>query len=74
MLSVKDTAKRLGISASKLYALVAARTISFYRVGGKILFAEADIDAYLASCRVGAVAPVATAPRTQIRLKHLRLS
>jgi excisionase family DNA binding protein len=73
-MTVAEAAKQIGISASKLYQLVAARAIAHYRVGGKIVFAKADIDAYLASCRVGAVAPEATAPRVQFRLKHLRLS
>jgi excisionase family DNA binding protein len=74
MLRVNEAAKRIGISASKLYQLIDGRQLSFYRVGGKILLAETDVDAYLASCRVGAVAPVATAPRARIKLKHLRLS
>jgi excisionase family DNA binding protein len=73
-MSVTEAAEKIGVSASKVYQLVAARRIAHYRVGGKILFSEADVDAYLASCRVGAVTPVATAPRVQIKLKHLRLS
>ncbi len=73
-MTVAEAADKIGISASKLYQLVAARRIPHYRVGGKILFSEADIAAYLESCRVGAIAPVATASRAQIRLKHLRLS
>ena len=73
-MTVAQAAEKIGISASKLYQLIAARAITHYRVGGKILFSQADVDAYLASCRVGAVAPVATAPRVQIKLKHLRLT
>lgn len=73
-MTVSEAAKRIGISASKLYQLVAARAICHYRIGGKILFSDADIDAFLASCRVGAAAPLATAPRGQIKLKHLKLS
>ena len=52
MFSVKEAAKRLGISQSKLYQLVSVRKIAHYRVGGKIVFAEADLTAYLNSCRV----------------------
>jgi excisionase family DNA binding protein len=68
-----ETARRIGISNSKLYQLVAARAIAHYRIGGKIVFFEADVDAYLASCRVGAAAPAAAAPRVPVKLKHLRL-
>jgi len=59
MFSVKEAAKRLGISQSKLYQLVSLRQIAHYRVGGKIVFGEADLVAYLDSCRVetGEVAP-----------------
>ncbi len=54
MLPVKQAAKRLGISQSKLYQLASERKIAHYRVGGKIVFAESDLDAYLDSCRVEA--------------------
>ena len=59
MFSVKEAAKRLGISQSKLYQLVSLRQIAHYRVGGKIVFADADLVAYLDSCRVetGEVGP-----------------
>jgi excisionase family DNA binding protein len=72
-MTVKDAAQRIGISASKLYQLVAGRRIAFYRVGGKIIFAEADVEAYLAACRVGAVTPGITAPRPRVVLKHIKL-
>ena len=62
-LTVLEVSKILGISASKLYQLVAGRRIAHYRVGGKILFMGEDVTAYLATCRVGAVAPIASAPR-----------
>jgi excisionase family DNA binding protein len=73
-MTIAQAANRIGISKSKLYQLVAARAIVHYRVGGKILFSESDVDSFLASCRVGAVTTVATAPRFQPKLKHLRLS
>lgn len=72
-MNVRETAKRIGISVSKLYQLVSARAISFYRVGGKIIFHEADIDAFLASCRVGAVTPMVAAPRARPVLRHISL-
>jgi len=73
-MTIAEAAPRLGISASKLYQLVAARAIAHYRVGGKIVFSQADIDDYLARCRVAAVAPVPAAPRVKLRLKHITLS
>lgn len=72
-MTVVEAARRIGISPSKLYQLAAARAIAHYRVGGKIVFFEADVDAYLASCRVGAVTPVVAAPRVHLKLKHLSL-
>jgi excisionase family DNA binding protein len=73
-MTVAGAAKKIGISPSKLYQLVAARAISHYRVGGKIVFFEADIDAYLAGCRVGAITCAVTTPRVQLKLKHLSLT
>jgi excisionase family DNA binding protein len=73
-MTVGEAANRIGISASKLYQLAAARRISHYRVDGKILFTEDDIAAFIQSCRVGTVVPVTAAPRVQLRLKHLTLS
>lgn len=73
-MNVRQAAQRIGISASKLYQLVARRAIAHYRIGGRIVFQDVDVDSYLASCRVGAVAPVATtAPSVPFRLKHLSL-
>lgn len=73
-MNVREAANRIGISASKLYQLVTRRAVAHYRIGGRIVFRDADIDAYLASCRVGAVAPAATtAPTVPPRLKHLSL-
>jgi len=75
-MTVSEAAKRIGISASKLYQLVSARHIAHYRVGGKIIFSESDVDAYLATCRVGAAATAGRANITSAsrpRLKHLKL-
>lgn len=72
-MTVKDAAKRIGISASKLYALIAARAVAFYRVGGKIILSEADVDAYLATCRVGVAEPIPATPLVRVKLKHISL-
>ena len=73
-MTVAQAADRIGISGSKLYQLISARAITFYRVGGKIIITDADVDAYVASCRVEAVTHKAAAPREQVKLKHLRLN
>lgn len=54
MIPVKEAAKRLGVSQSKLYQLVSKRKIAHYRVGGKIVFSESDLDDYLMNCRIEA--------------------
>jgi excisionase family DNA binding protein len=72
-MTVAEVAKKIGVSCSKLYQLVSARAIAHYRIGGKIVFFDSDVDAYLASCRVGAVTPSVTAPRMHPKLKHVSL-
>jgi excisionase family DNA binding protein len=72
-MTVADAAKKIGVSSSKMYTLVSARAISHYRIGGKIVFFDSDVDAYLASRRVGAVTPSVTVPRMRPKLKHLSL-
>ena len=52
MLTVKQATQLLGISRSKLYQLISARKLVHYRIGGKILLDEADLNSYLVSCRV----------------------
>lgn len=78
MLTVSEVAKRLGVSAALVYQLVAQGRLACYRIGlrrGAIRFAEADVEAYLASCRVEGAEPMPR-PRTAVRartLKHLHL-
>jgi excisionase family DNA binding protein len=73
-MTVSEAAKRIGVSASKLYQLVAARKIAHYRIGGKIVFGEDDLAAFLAVCHVDAAtaAPARALPPAP-RLKHLSL-
>ena len=49
-MSVAEAAKKIGISASKLYQLVTARRICHYKIDGKILFSDDDIAAFMQSC------------------------
>ena len=72
-MTVNEAARRIGISASKVYQLVGARRIAHYRIGGKIIFSELDIASYLESCHVGTAAPVAAVPHVRPKLKHLTL-
>jgi excisionase family DNA binding protein len=51
LLTRKQAARRLGISDATLSRLMAAGAISFYKVGWRTLFDDAQIEAYLASVR-----------------------
>ena len=73
-MTIMEAAKKIGISTSKLYQLVAARHIAHYRVSGKIVFCEDDITSFLASCRVPTVTRSVAPPSPKLRLKHLSLS
>ena len=53
LLNVTDIAKRLRLSVSMVYQLVAERKISHRRIGGAIRFAESDLEEYLESVRHG---------------------
>lgn len=64
MLRIKDAASRLGISPSKMYQLVTRRRVAHYRIDGKILFDESDLDGYKQRCRVGAADDGAAAPHS----------
>jgi excisionase family DNA binding protein len=57
MLTPREAAKRSGISVSLIYQWVESRVLAHYRAGapgrrGKILIAEADLDAFMATLRV----------------------
>ena len=72
-MNVVEASNRIGISASKLYQLVGARRIGFYRIDGKIVFSQADVDAFLSACRVETVPAAPVSPRRAPKLKHLQL-
>ena len=71
--SLKAAAQQLGISRSRMYAL--KKEIRHYRIGGKILFAEADLQAYLDGCRVEPSDQKTHRPRRVVQpaIKRLRL-
>ncbi len=58
-MTVKEAAKKLEISASLAYALIADGRLPHLRIGargrrGKILLRDADIEKFLELCRVDA--------------------
>jgi excisionase family DNA binding protein len=71
-MTVTQAAEKIGISPSKLYQLAGNRQIAHYRIGGKIIFSEQDVAAFLEACRVGTAAPVMRkAPPVRPVLRHL---
>ena len=77
MLRVKAAAERMGISESLVYELCACGSLSHVRIGrpgsrGCIRIADADIDAFLASQKVGGDASARPPPRQQKKVfKHV---
>jgi excisionase family DNA binding protein len=57
LLSIAEVAGRLGLSSSAVYRLVYAGKIPAHRIGGRLRFREAEIEAWLESTRI---APVET--------------
>ena len=72
-MTVTEASKRIGISPSKLYQLVANRKIAHYRVGGKIIFHDDDIAAFLAGCRIPTVPTETAFAMPRLKLKHIKL-
>ena len=71
LLTIREAAGRLGISADYLYRLARDGEIDHYRIGKRVLFAPAHLDAYLESClvRIGE-----RRGRPAAVLKHVRIS
>jgi excisionase family DNA binding protein len=51
LLTVKQVAAALQLSASKVYELLAKGTLPRYKIGGAVRIAQADLDEYLRGCR-----------------------
>jgi excisionase family DNA binding protein len=68
MFPVKDAAKRLGISRNKLYQKVERREISHYRIDGKILFSEEQLQEFLDGCLVGKATNSRKIPTPPVRV------
>jgi excisionase family DNA binding protein len=75
MLTVKQGSQRLGVSLSKMYEIIARQKIAHYRIEGKIMLSEEDLDSYLKSCRIeaGARTP-ARSPQVYRHLNPSRLA
>jgi len=77
MMTVKTAAERMSISDSLVYELCACGSLPHVRIGrpgsrGCIRIADADIDSFLASQKIGGEAPARAAPRQQKKLfKHV---
>lgn len=50
---VKEAARKIGISTSKLWGMIAAREIPCVRLGGRTLIRRVDIDTLLTTSVVG---------------------
>jgi excisionase family DNA binding protein len=55
LLTVNETADRMGVSERMIRRLIEERRIAYSKIGKHIRIAEADIDAYLEAARVEAV-------------------
>lgn len=75
LLTVKDAAARLNVSAATVYALIDSGKLSCHRIGvgrGVIRISEADITAYLSDCHLEITGKPAPRPPRQ-KLKHIKL-
>jgi len=78
-LSVREAAARAGVSEGLVYGWVSSGRLASYRLGGhrrrgKIAIACADLDTFLAECRVEAEQPkAAPPPRKREEFRHLHV-
>lgn len=75
MYSVLETSLKLRRSRSKVYDLIRQGKLGHYRLDGAIFVSQADIDAYLASCRVEPTqkSTGVMQPPARVQLRHLTL-
>lgn len=70
LLTVREAAARLGLSPDAVYELCRAGKLAHYRLGvhgGRLMVAEADLAAYLESCRVESATS-----KPRMTLRHVR--
>jgi excisionase family DNA binding protein len=76
MLTVKQTAERLGISPALVYGLCRQKRLRHERHGlgrGRILVPEDAVEEYRRRCTVAAEVGPTPAPAPAVKLEHLRL-
>ena len=54
LMTPKETAERLRCSLPQVYAYSSRGVLPKIKLGGKLLFQEADVDAYVQTCRIEA--------------------
>ena len=77
MLRVRDIAKRLALSESKVYQLIRSGELPHYKLGGALRVSEEQLMDYLVASQKGRVeAPEVPppAPTTRPKLRHIKLS
>jgi excisionase family DNA binding protein len=72
MMTVKQLAKRLNISADKVYDLVGAGKIEHHKIGCAIRITGAQLAAYLESTRQPVREPAPCVSPRLVRSKHMR--
>jgi len=75
MLTVKEVAKRLKVSATCVYQLIEKGSLACHRIGigrGTIRIGETDLSAFLDSCREEWSEGRQASPRSERKLKHLK--
>jgi excisionase family DNA binding protein len=72
MLTVKQLAERLSISAGKVYDLVGAGKIEHHKIGGAIRITEGQLAAYLETTRRPVRTLLPHVPRQRMKSKHFR--
>jgi excisionase family DNA binding protein len=77
VLTVKQAAKMMGVSAATVYLLCANRRLRHTRVGlgrGKIAIAEEAVEEYLKGREVAPASPKhPPAPRPRLSFEHLKI-
>ncbi len=76
LLTVKEVAERLKVSASCIYQLVESGRLAHHRIGigrGAIRFSEDDLDEFLKKSREQARQSKSTSDKPHVKLKHLKL-
>lgn len=59
LLTVSDLSERLNISKATVYKLTSAKQIDHYKLGGRVLFGEKHVEAYLTAREQHRIVPFA---------------